>query len=1277
MAETAIAAAGMFISPIVQVFFQRMASGGFVDLFRGRKLDDGLLTRFKIKLLSVNAVLKDAEDKQFTRPDVKVWVDAVYDSIYDAEQVLDEISTKAQQRKLDAEFGNFGSKVRNSISTCRFLKKVEKQIKKLLGTLDFLVDQKEDLGLREGTVGGNPSERLPITSLVDESRIFGRDGDKKAIINSLLSDGASGDEMGPGVIAIVGMGGIGKTTLAQLVYNDEMLKDHFKHKAWVCVSDPFNVFMVMRTIIEAVTQSPCDIMDNLDQLQNGLKERLTGKKFLVVLDDVWEKNVDKWEVLRNALKSGAQGSMVIVTTRDHDVAKIMHGKYHPITDLSKNDCLSLFAKYALIPNGNFNAYPQLKEIGSQIIEKCKGLPLAITAIGGLLRSNLCFGEWDKVLRSELWDSPITHTDILPALILSYKYLSPPIRRCFAYCSIFPKDHAFKKDELVLLWMAEGFLPQPQNITMEEVGDNYFLTLVSRSLLQRSKSYVHDVYVMHDLVSDLAKFINKEFTLCHKDDYSREILSKTCQFSFPSKNFDIKKLETFQESMRLRTIIGLNQFSVDDFGSRLKILLPLIRCLRVLILSHLTMSELPDSIGKFKHLRYLSLRKSWIERLPDSICKLCNLQILNLSCCRRLAALPRDMHKLINLRHLDIARTRIMEMPINLGKLKCLQTLSTFIVSNSGCGIEELGKLTNLRGSLSVLVLQNVESPMAAEGRNLRDMKYLENLVLKWKGDTNASESHKIILDCLQPHTNLKSLTIKGYGGTSFSDWIRDASFSNIASILLQNCKFCCSLPPLGQLPSLQELSIVGLDGVVTIDRQFYGSGSPWMKPFGALKSLCFSKMLEWEKWSPFEAGNEGRAFPNLRDLSICDCPKLTSGLPAHLPSLAKIFIYDCPQLVASIPKASSLRTLDFSNCNTILLNQSPTGIQELSITSCRKLELPMHLNYSSLEILTLDGCGFLKSFPLFPKLRRLEISNCKDLESLTVGEQLEQDLLLSQIEIWKCPNFAYFPHGGLRAPNLKDFTIKHCRSLRSLPDNMHILLPSLEKLDIEDCPQVESFPEGGLPSNLNEIIIRWCPNFAYFPHGGLWAPNLKHFIIYDCRSLRSLPENMHILLPSLEKLDIKDCPQVESFPEGGLPSNLNEISIFGCDKLFASQLGWGLQTLPCVRRFSIGDKFEDAESFPDEGLLPTNLTYLFIGNFPNLKYFDTKGIQHLTALEKLEIWRCPKLECMSEDGLPASLSTLRIGYCPLLEKEWETKGEEWGKIAHVPNKYILDYSIGH
>ncbi|XP_059445126.1 putative disease resistance protein At3g14460 isoform X2 [Corylus avellana] len=181
--------------------------------------------------------------------------------------------------------------------------------------------------------------------------------------------------------------------------------------------------------------------------------------------------------------------------------------------------------------------------------------------------------------------------------------------------------------------------------------------------------------------------------------------------------------------------------------------------------------------------------------------------------------------------------------------------------------------------------------------------------------------------------------------------------------------------------------------------------------------------------------------------------------------------------------------------------------------------------------------------------------------------------------------------------------------------------------------------------------------------------NLKSLTMIGYRG-KSFPDWIG-QLPSLEKLFISCCPQVESFSEGELPSNLNEISINCCDKLFANRMGWGLQKLQCLRRFTIWDHANDVESFPNEGLLPTSLTHLHIGFFQKLKSLDKKGLQHLTALEDLDILYCPKFECMPKDGLPASLSTLRINGCPLLKKECERKeGEEWRNISHVPNKYI-------
>jgi hypothetical protein len=261
--------AGIILSPFIQVFFERMASHEFVDFFRRRKLNDELLMRLKMTLLSVNAVLEDAEYKQFTKPDVKEWLDELKDAVYDAEDILDEIPTKDLRQKLDAEFGTIASKVRSPISTSRFVKNVERKIEKLLKRLQFLVEQKENIGLREG---GNPSERLPTTSLIEESSICGRNYDKEAIVKLLLSDDVSGSEIC--VIVIVGMGGIGKTTIAQLVYNDNRVKEHFDIEVWVCISDLFDVFIVMKTILEEVGSPANAHSKSLNQLQSKLKETL-------------------------------------------------------------------------------------------------------------------------------------------------------------------------------------------------------------------------------------------------------------------------------------------------------------------------------------------------------------------------------------------------------------------------------------------------------------------------------------------------------------------------------------------------------------------------------------------------------------------------------------------------------------------------------------------------------------------------------------------------------------------------------------------------------------------------------------------------------------------------------------------------------------------------------------------------------------------------------------------------------------------------------------------
>ncbi|XP_059432765.1 putative disease resistance RPP13-like protein 1 [Corylus avellana] len=1316
--------ATIFLSPFLEAFFSRMASGEFVDFFQQRKLSDKLLMKLKTTFLTLNAVLEDAEELQVTKPAVKEWLDKLKDAIYDAEQVLDEISTEALRSELDAQFQTTASKVRKSMFAFRnsFVQEIEPKIKEVLGRLEYLADQKNLIGLKEG-IGGKSSERLPTTSLVEESDICGRGDDKEAIIKMLLSNDVCGNEMS--VIAIVGMGGIGKTSLAQLVYNDNKVKDSFDHLAWVCVSEDFNVFKITKTILERVSSSTYDSKD-LDLLQSELKEKLKGKKFLLVLDDVWNENYVQWEALCKPFKSGLQESKVIVTTRNDSVALVMRASaLYQLKELAEEDCWSLFAKYAF-HDGKSNAHGELEVIGRKIMEKCRGLPLAIKTIGALLRSKSDVEEWDKILKSELWDLPIDEMGILPALRLSYKYLSSNLKRCFAYCSIFPKDYDFKKDQLILLWMAEGFLHQPENKTMEEVGNEYFLTLESRSLFQKS-SYKKSCFVMHNLVSDLAKSISGQFILRLEGDCPPKVVSNTRHLSYFSKQMfhSSKKFDTLHEAKRLRTFLHLSMFHLywPCYCLTKKVvhdILPTLRCLRVLSLSNYgNITELLDSIGKFKYLRYLDLSCTNVERLPDSICQLYNLQTLILSYCRDLVGLPRDMWKLVNLRHLDIIGTSIKEMPIQLGRLKCLQTLTKFIIDEgSVLCIGELGKLTNLQGSLSISGLQNVESPTNAINARLGDKKYLEELELEWEYNNNFPESQKTVLDSLRPHRNLKSLIIRHYSGKLFSDWVGHSSFSNVASLRLQNCQYCNSLPPLGQLHSLQNLSIAGFDKVVTVGREFCGSGSSFVKPFAALKILRFERMAKWKEWISFGDENGSVAFPQLEKLYIDRCPNLTGGLPSYLPYLAKLEISVCPQLVAPLPRSPAIRELELRFCNEKLLNELPTGIQNLKIEGCHPLEsfpkdgLPSTLktlriiwcrnlrslpegmidSNSGLQKLVIDDCFLLMSLPkdgLPSTLKTLWISGCDSLVTLPEG-MIDSNNNIQELVIRKCHSLVSFPKDGLPS-TLKTLTIESCMKL-DLP--MHVDYTSVKELNLYKSKTLKSFPLDLFPklyhvqfwecSNLISLTIpdnyehdlvtlnikiSICPKFVSFPKGGLRASRLTSLLVLECESLRSLPENMHILLPSLEELEVSNCAKVESLPEGGLPSNLKSIKIISCGKLVASRMGWGLQYLPFLRDLSISGEFEDVESFPEAQLLPTSLTSLSIYSFLNLKSLDKKGLQHLYALENLYIYNCPNLKYMPEQGLPPSLLFLWIDYCPLLKIEWQSKkGKEWHKIAHVERK---------
>ncbi|RVX13424.1 Disease resistance protein RGA2 [Vitis vinifera] len=424
----------MAVSSFLAVVIDKLIAGPLLEYARRQKVDL-TLQEWRKKLLHIEAVMNDAEEKQIRERAVKVWLDDLKALAYDIEDVLDELVTKANRHSLTEGPQPSSSKVRKFIPTFHpsrsvFNGKISKKIKKITEDLDTIANRKFDLYLREGVgeFSFSAEERL-TTSLVDEFGVYGRDADREKIMELLLSDEVSADQK-VGVIPIVGMGGVGKTTLAQIIYNDKRVEDHFDTRTWVCVSDQFDLVEITKAILESVTKDSSHSR-NLQFLQDGLKKELNGKRFLLVLDDIWNENPNNWSVLQAPFRVGAHGSFVMVTTRNENVASIMRttASYH-LNELSDKYCWSLFAHLAF------------ENITSDALQSLE-----------LIDEN----AWKEMLNNKIWDLPADQSSILPALHLSYHYLPTKLKQCFAYCSIFPKGYEFEKKQLILLWMGEGLV----------------------------------------------------------------------------------------------------------------------------------------------------------------------------------------------------------------------------------------------------------------------------------------------------------------------------------------------------------------------------------------------------------------------------------------------------------------------------------------------------------------------------------------------------------------------------------------------------------------------------------------------------------------------------------------------------------------------------------------------------------------------------------------------------------------------------------------------------
>ncbi|XP_045825239.1 putative disease resistance RPP13-like protein 1 [Trifolium pratense] len=1256
---------GSFLSASVQTLMDKLASKDFQDYFNNKNLNISLLRQLETTLLAFQAVLDDAEHKQINNLAVKQWLDELKDAIFDAEDLLNQISYDSLRCKMEnIQAENITNQVRNFLSSPfkSFYGEINSQMKIMCQRLQLFAQQKDILGLQ--TVSGRVSRRMPSSSLVNESVIVGRTDDKQKLMNMLLSDRGIGNNIG--VIAVLGMGGVGKTTLAQLLYNDKEVQEHFELKAWACVSEDFDILRVTKTLLESVTSRSWE-SNNLDFLRVELKKNSIEKRFLFVLDDMWNHSYNDWDELISPFINGKSGSRVIMTTRHQKVADVAHTfPIHKLDPLSDEDSWSLLSKHAFESNEfHETKHIDLEAIGRKIARKCGGLPIAAKTLGGLLRSKVDRKEWTAILNSDIWNLP--NDNIMPALFLSYQYLPSHLKRCFAYCSIFPKDYFIDKKQLILLWMAEGFLEHSQGENAaEKVGDDYFVELLSRSLIQQ---YDTQQFVMHDLVNDLATLVSGKS--CCRLECGDKISKNIRHFSYNQEEYDnFKKFEIVYDCKSLRSFLPIGSWRGKKYLSTMMVhdLLPSFRRLRVLSLSnYANLTILPNSVGSLVQLRYLDLSHTEIKSLPETTCNLYNLQTMLLSNCRNLTELPVHIGKLISLRHLDICGTNIKEMPMEIVGLESLQTLTFFVVGRQkvGLGIKELRKFPHLHGKLTIKNLHNVIDAMEAYDANLKSKEQIDELELQWGEQTEDSRVEKDVLDALKPSINLKKLSIRLYGGTSFPTWLGDSLFSNMVSLRINNCEYCVTLPPLGQLPSLKYLSISGMAMLETIGSEFYyvqrGDTNSSFQPFSSLERLEFWYMPNWKEWLPFEG--DKFPFPRLKTLWLYQCPELRGHLPSHLSSIQEIEINGCHHL---LPTQTTLRWLSSIKCITImgshwdtkgsqwslLESDSPCLLQDVKIWCFHTLlYLPkMIINNNCLRHLTLNDIPSLVAFPvdgLPTSLQSLVIHRCQNLTFLP-PETWSSYTSLVTLELWNsCQELTAFPLDGF--PALQSIHIYGCKSL--------------ESIFISDCSPPRS-------STLQSLSISRC---------------------------KALPQKMDSLT-ALEHLSLYDLPKELKLPfcEGAcLPPKLRSIYVVSAG-IATPVTDWGLQHLSALSKLSIGGDDDIVTTLLNERLLPISLVSLTITRLSKMKSFEGIGLRHLSSLEKLQFRyfsrlkyltegtlpcnlkslkfeNCPRLESLSEDSLPSSLKRLIIRECPLLEERYGSeRGEHWSKIAHIPVIKIND-----
>ncbi|KAL0368312.1 UNVERIFIED_CONTAM: putative disease resistance protein [Sesamum calycinum] len=629
------------------------------------------------------------------------------------------------------------------------------------------------------------------------------------------------------VIAIRGMGGIGKTTLAKLLYNDPLLVKHFDSRAWAAIGQDFQARDILETMLLSLASgllskneiAEMETMELMEQLYQAQK----GRRYLIVLDDLWSE--EAWDNLRFAFPDDCNGSRILITTWSIRVTAIA-------TDVVEVRPLGMAESWQLFeiksglddPDIEYIAADKMEMIGKEIVGHCAGVPLAIAVIGGILRAkNLEY--WNLILHKLQQDFQNLHEDfqrtvksVLHTIILSYKELPYHLKPCFIYLGHFPPDQAISVEILYLLWMAEGLISarDATDKARIEVAEDYFNELVNRSLViveeqeQASSSRRFKSCQVHDLIRDLCEWKG-----------TREEFFQVIDFGSGNK----KSFPTHRVAIYLNKFEDGNDFSVNvPEAKHIRAILFFdtdkslprstwprefsdlkgFQWTRVLNFDGVDfrVRKLPRGIEKLVYLRYLSFRGCYLLEFPYALSNFPFLETLDLrvrvSC---VMTIPNVLRKLSRLRHLyfPLAFQSDTKDKLKLDSLKKLEILENF--NASICDADDLLHLENLQILTGIVDGHNVDLKNTISTLNRVKLLGRSSIVVK-NFDSYSVERLSIVAALLECNA-LNALDIEGYIGELP---LHREIGSNFTELVFNGSEFKQDpMPVLGKLPNLRSL----------------------------------------------------------------------------------------------------------------------------------------------------------------------------------------------------------------------------------------------------------------------------------------------------------------------------------------------------------------------------------------------------------------------------------------------------------------------------------------